>query len=78
MENNSRIARMAFGLRLRMARQAKGMTAEKLAFALGVNPPCVHWWEHGRNYPMTERLIEMAKLLDVSIDWLVGREDDGA
>ena len=61
-----------FGQRLRAARVEKGLTREKFAHAVGVDPPCAYRWESGRNYPRTEKLIEISRELGVSIDWLVG------
>jgi transcriptional regulator with XRE-family HTH domain len=63
-----------FGQRLRAARVEKGLTRERFAHAVGVDPPCAYWWESGRNYPRTEKLIEISRYLGVSIDWLCGLE----
>ena len=60
-----------FGRRLKEARQRKGLTREKFALNLGVDPSCAYWWEVGRNYPHIERLVEISATLGVSIDWLL-------
>lgn len=52
-----------FGQRLREARMKKGLTLEKFAHAVGVDPPAAFWWESGRNYPRTEKLIEIGEML---------------
>ena len=64
-----------FAQRLHEARKSKGITGEALAFELDIAPCSVYWWESGRNLPRTERLIEIAIALGVSLDWLCGLED---
>lgn len=45
-----------------------------LAGMLGIEPTTVSSWMHGRKTPSATRLFEMADLLEVSLDELVGRK----
>ena len=67
MENNCR----EFGLRLKEARTAAGISGYKLAHLLNVESPNITYWEQGRSYPRIDKLIRISELLEVSIDWLL-------
>ena len=70
MENNNNIYS-----RIAQARKAAGLTQQEVADKLGVTFQAVSSWETGRFVPDTWNLIELAKLLDVSVSSLV--EDRG-
>ena len=70
MKNNCR----EFGLRLKKARTAAGISGYKLAQLLNVESPNITYWEHGRSYPRIDKLILISELLEVSIDWLLKGE----
>ncbi len=55
-------------------RKQCNLTQEALAQKLGVSRQAVSRWESGLSYPETDKLIEMAKIFDCSVDWLL-RED---
>ncbi len=57
--------------RIADARKAKGLTQQQVADALGVTFQAVSSWETGRFIPDTWNLIELAKILDVSVSSLV-------
>lgn len=63
-----------FPQRLGQAIAESGLTQEKLAHAIGIDPPNITYWKSGRNLPRTGHLLAAADLLDVSIDWLFGRD----
>ena len=68
-----------FGLRLKEAREAAGLTGYRLAKMMDVQAASVHHWEHGRSYPRIDKLILISELLKVSIDWLLlGEKANGA
>jgi transcriptional regulator with XRE-family HTH domain len=66
-----------FAKRLKQAREARGLSQNGLAAALGgeVTQSAVSYWESGKNLPATETLRELCTVLGVSADWLLGLED---
>lgn len=54
------------------ARKAKKWTQMDLANALGVNVKNVSRWELGQAKPSFEAAVDLAKVLDVSLDYLAG------
>ena len=67
---------MTFGERLREARKKAGMTQEQLAEVLSVSRQAVTKWESDKGIPDVENLKLIAKVLDVSIDYLLDRTDN--
>lgn len=65
---------MTFGGKLKEARKKTGLTQEELAELIGVSRAAVAKWETDNGLPDIENLKAIAKLLDVSIDYLL---DDG-
>jgi transcriptional regulator with XRE-family HTH domain len=61
-----------FGTRLRRAREKAGLAREELALAVGKTAQAVLHWEAGRRSPSLADLKILARILDVSVDWLVG------
>jgi class 3 adenylate cyclase len=60
------------GNRIRDARVSLGMTQTDVAGALQVSPQAVSKWERGENAPDIVLLPELARLLDVTTDRLLG------
>lgn len=54
-----------------MMRKEKYLSQEQLAEIMGVSGQAVSKWEQGSGYPETEKLIDLAKKLDVSLDMLL-------
>ena len=52
-------------------RKKSGMSQLQLAQKLNVGPSAIGMYEQGRRTPMLNILIQMAKLFDVSLDYLV-------
>ncbi|MBR0373146.1 MAG: helix-turn-helix domain-containing protein [Mogibacterium sp.] len=65
---------MTFGEKLKEARKKTGLTQEELAELIGISRAAVAKWETDNGLPDIENLKAVAKLLDVSIDYLL---DDG-
>lgn len=63
---------MQIGLRLSNCRQDRNMTQEELAGRLGITPQAVSKWERGASLPDISMLADLAALLHVSTDWLLG------
>lgn len=63
-----------FTERLKELRLKKGLTQQQIADEIGVNRGSYSNWEKGKREPSFENLIKLADLLEVSLDWLFGRE----
>lgn len=66
-----------FGRRVASLRKEKGYTQEKISAMLRVTPQAVSKWEQGNALPDTLLLPQLAKLLNVSIDYLLTGESLG-
>ncbi|WP_345265330.1 helix-turn-helix domain-containing protein [Nocardioides nanhaiensis] len=64
--------RTDLGRAVRTLRQHRGMTLRQLAAALGVSPATVSALENGRTGTSTERVTQLADVLGVRIERLVG------
>lgn len=60
--------RRGLGLRLKAAREAKGLTQTQVGSRFGVDKGTVSAWETGRGVPDAIRLRELARLYGVSAD----------
>lgn len=60
------------GSRLSVCRQNKNMTQEELAYRLGVTPQALSKWERGISLPDTSILPDIARMLEISTDYLLG------
>ena len=65
---------MNFSEKLSKLRKEKNYTQEQLAKLLGVSRQAVSKWESGTAYPETATLIEIGKLFDCSMDYLLKDE----
>lgn len=63
-----------FSERLKELRLKKGLTQTELGEKVGVKQNTFTNWENGKREPSYEKLEKLADLLDVSLDWLFGRE----
>jgi transcriptional regulator with XRE-family HTH domain len=66
---------MSFGKRLLDARKRKGISQDELAQHLGTKGPVIGRYERDEMKPSIEVASKMAELLDVSLDYLVGKTD---
>jgi class 3 adenylate cyclase len=60
------------GARIKQRREARGLRQSDLASGLRVSPQAVSKWERGENAPDIVVLVPLARLLDVSVEWLLG------
>ena len=65
-----------FGERLSQLRKLRGLKAEELASAVGVQRRIIFHYEKNEAKPSYYTLIALADFFDVSLDYLVGRSDD--
>ena len=66
---------MKFEERLLHARKIRGMNQEALAEKIGVSRQAVSKWETGDAQPDYTKLIALADALEVSLDYLCGRDE---
>jgi transcriptional regulator with XRE-family HTH domain len=62
--------------RLRVARKAKKYTQEKLAALVSTKKTTISNYETGYSSPSNEMLNDLADVLEVSTDYLLGRTDE--
>lgn len=60
------------GARIRKRRESRGLRQSDLAAAVRVSPQAVSKWERGENAPDIGSLVPLSRLLDVSVEWLLG------
>lgn len=60
--------------RLRAARIGRGLSQGELARKSGVHKNGIQGYELGKVIPGAQNLIALADALEVSLDWLCGRE----
>lgn len=71
MEND---VKKEFGRRYRQALEASPVASwsdEKIGGAVGLSKQAAYYWRRGTALPRVEIGIELAKLLDVSFEWLM-------
>lgn len=61
--------------RIRQCRVEAGFSQKYVAISLGVSPPTVCDWETGKKNPNHKNIDKLADLLNVSVDYLIGRTD---
>lgn len=62
---------MTFSERLASARKEKGFTQSDVAEKLNVSFQAVSLWERGETSPEIDKLVDIASLYQVSLDWLL-------
>jgi transcriptional regulator with XRE-family HTH domain len=69
---------MDVGSKIRFLREKHGLKQINLANALQVSPQAVSKWEKGANLPDIPIILKIAKLFDVTTDYLLGTTDAGS
>lgn len=64
-----------FGKRLRHIRMEKGLTQQKMADALNIGLRSYQKYEQGERSPSLDCLVAIADIFDVSLDYLLCRDD---
>ncbi len=65
---------MILGDRIKMCRKAKDMTQEELGQLIDVSKVSICQWEKGIKTPSTKNLIELTKIFDVELSYLIGND----
>ncbi|OLU30712.1 hypothetical protein BVH03_09445 [Pseudomonas sp. PA15(2017)] len=68
---------MTIGENLRKARKAKGVSQAAIAEKVGAGKTTYIGWEHDANPPPADKLVVLAKELDVSVDGLLFGDEGG-
>lgn len=63
------------GQRLKELREEAGMTQKEVAAKLGINSVTYLHYEKSQRQPSLSMLADMAKLFDISVDYLLGLSD---
>ncbi|MBR2384094.1 MAG: helix-turn-helix transcriptional regulator [Clostridia bacterium] len=66
---------VAFKERLKELRIEKGVTQSDLGKLLNASKMAVSHWESGHSEPSISQLIIISQFFDVTVDFLVGKED---
>ncbi len=67
---------MKLNEKIKELRKEKGITQLELSKALNVEKYIISNWEQGRSAPSAEDLTSLAVFFDISVDFLLGLEDD--
>ena len=67
---------MGFSEKLQKIRKDNNITQEGLADKLNVSRQAVSKWESGSAYPDTEKLIQISKIFNISLDELINDNID--
>lgn len=62
---------MEFGTRLQALRKQRGLSQEALADRLGVSRQAIGKWESGGALPSIDNLLELAAILETTVDYLL-------
>lgn len=65
---------MKFNENLKIVRESKGITIQKLALSINVKPYTITDWETGRSEPSISNLIKLSQYFNVSVDFLIGNK----
>ncbi|QVW35342.1 helix-turn-helix transcriptional regulator [Geobacter sulfurreducens] len=60
------------GARIRSKREALGLNQRELAAKLGVQPPAITMYEHGKRSPSLELFFKLAQEIGSTTDYLLG------
>lgn len=74
--SNSPGKELEFGDRLLAAREARGLNQTELAKESGLQPAAIGHFERNRRKPSFANVRALAKALEVSADYLLGRTPD--
>ena len=64
-------------MKIKEARLNKGLSQKDLASALSVPANTLSNWENGKREPDHATLVKLADILNVTTDYLLGRDNDG-
>lgn len=65
-----------FPQKLKELRKEKKLTQTELASKLNISQKSYSNWESGKVEPTLDNIIKLANILDVTVDYLLGRSDN--
>ena len=68
----------SFGRRLAKIRKAKGLTQTELGQRIGASQRAMHHYEKKADYPPVQKLMDLARALDMTVDELLRTGDNGS
>ncbi len=77
MANEDKMSRIAIAARLRMAREAAGLSQGQAAKLMEMHRPTVSEIEAGRRRLAADELARFAETYGIGVAWLIGEHDDG-
>lgn len=70
------MAEIKVKLRVREAREAKGITQDELSDVIGISRQSIKKWEHNQTMPKIDVLVRVANYLGCSVQSLYDIEED--
>lgn len=67
---------IAFSQRLKAARKAQKRSLKEMAELLNITVRSYQYYEEGKREPKYDRLVVLARYLNVSADYLLGMKDE--
>ena len=64
-------------MRLKELRKQKGLTQQELGNTMNCTHTAINYYENGRRQPDVTTLCKLADFFGVSVDYILGREDNG-
>lgn len=64
--------------RIKHTRVMKGISQKEVAISIGVTQSALSGWESGRYNPSYDKLLQLAKMYGVSVDYLLENDDTEA
>ena len=65
---------MTFGEKLLKLRKENGLSQEELAVHISATRQAISRWENGSSLPETEKVVQLSRFFDVSIEYLLNDE----
>lgn len=62
--------------RLKELRQKQGISQKDFAALIGIPANTYNQWENGKRQPDNETMLKLAEYFNVSVDYLLGRDDE--
>ena len=67
---------MSLGKRIQSYRKQKGLSQEQLASRLNISRQALSKWESDINVPNIDKIMDVAKALEITLNELLGLEED--
>ena len=64
------------GTKIRELRRKRNMIQSDMAKLINVHPSAIAMWESGKRQPEREKLVQISKLFNVTVDWLLAEDEE--